>query len=87
MSYAGTLSVEEIAHFMNKSPMFVRRSIENGSLPIGAYDRQGSRGSYYISPKRAEEYLGYVRGNENEEENLSNISFDDDYDGIISQSS
>lgn len=75
MNCAGTLSVEEIANFIGKSPMFVRRSIENGSLPIGAYDREGKRGNYYISPKRAYEYIGYKR--DEEENNFRGYGNDD----------
>lgn len=50
---------------MGKSETFVRKSIENGSLPIGCYVRQGTRGSYYISPKRSWVWLGYIRDEEN----------------------
>jgi len=56
-----SLSVKEIADFMGRSEVFVRGAIENGSLPIGCYTRNGSKGSYYISPKRAKEYLGYEK--------------------------
>ena len=65
MNYQGTLTVKEIANWIDRSEVFVRRSIENGSLPIGAYTREGSKGAYYISPKRAWEYLGYKRDEEN----------------------
>ena len=58
-------TVSEIAEYMGKSEVFVRKSIENGSLPIGCYVRQGTKGSYYISPKRAWVWLGYVRNEEN----------------------
>lgn len=68
MDFSGTLSVEEIANFIGKSKVFVRKSIENGSLPIGAYTREGTAGSYYISPKRAWEYMGYKR----DEESINN---------------
>lgn len=61
MDNRGTLSIDEVADFMGKSKLFVRRSIENGSLPIGCYTKEGTRCSYYISPKRAYEYLGYER--------------------------
>lgn len=64
MNYKGSLSVKEIAEFMGKSQIFVRKSIENGSLPIGSYNREGKKASYYISPKRAAEWLGYVRDDE-----------------------
>lgn len=72
MTYKGTLSIEEVAAFMGKSKLFVRRSIENGSLPIGAYTKEGKVGSYYISPKRAYEYMGYKR-----DEESTNDSTDD----------
>lgn len=58
--FKGTLTVKEIAEWIGKSEVFVRKSIENGSLEIGAYTR-GDRGSYYISPKLAWERLGYRR--------------------------
>lgn len=61
MRYDGTLTVEEIAAFTHKKPTFIRKAIENGSLPIGSYNREGSRASYYISPKRAYEWIGYKR--------------------------
>jgi len=60
----GSLSVEEVAEFMGKSKLFVRRSIENGTLPIGCYTKEGNRTSYYISPKRVYEYMGYKRDEE-----------------------
>lgn len=72
MSFEGSLTIKELAHFMDKSEVFVRKSIENGSLPIGSYTREGKKSSYYISPKRAYEWLGYMR---NEEEN--NYRIDD----------
>ena len=63
--YRGSLTIREIANFIGKSEVFVRKSIENGSLGIGAYDREGSRANYYISPKLAYERLGYRRNEEN----------------------
>lgn len=71
MSYRGTLTIREIAGFIGKSEVFVRKSIENGSLPIGSYTREGKKASYFISPKRAEEWLGYKR-----EENTNDDSSD-----------
>ena len=65
MEMKGSLSVKEIAEFIGKSEVFVRASIENGSLPIGSYDRKGKRANYFISPKRAYEWLGYIRHEEN----------------------
>ena len=65
MNYKGTLTIREIAEFIGKSEVFVRGSLENGSLGIGAYDRKGGRANYYISPKLAYERLGYVRDEKN----------------------
>lgn len=65
VEYSGSLTVKEIAAFIGKSEVFVRAGIENGSLPIGGYDRKGERANYYISPKRAYEWLGYIRHEEN----------------------
>ena len=53
---------------MGKSEVFVRESIKNGSLPIGSYTQKGDRASFYISPKRAYEWLGY----RNEEDSCYN---------------
>lgn len=70
--WQGSIEVEEIARWMQKSPTFVRKSIENGSLPIGSYNKNGNRGSYYISPKRAYEYIGYIREEDlRDEENIN----------------
>lgn len=65
MNYEGSLTVIEIAAWIHKSPHFVRKGIENGSLGIGGYVKEGSKGSYYISPKLAWERLGYRRNEEN----------------------
>ena len=65
IDFEGTLTVQEVAKFMHKSEVFVRAGLENGSLPIGSYDKRGGRASYYISPKRAYEWLGYRRHEEN----------------------
>lgn len=70
LSYKGTLTVKEIAEWIDKSEIFVRKAIENGSLDIGAYTRD-ERGSYYISPKLAWERLGYRR---DEETNSNDIA-------------
>lgn len=67
--HRGTLTVKEIADWIDRSEIFVRKSIENGSLAIGAYTRQGSRGTYYISPKLAWERLGYRRDEESDYNN------------------
>ena len=74
MVYDGSLSIEEVATFMNKSKLFVRKSIENGTLPIGCYVKEGNRTSFYISPKRAFEYMGYKR----DEESINNSITNDD---------
>lgn len=64
MRYDGSLTVQEIADFTGKDDVFIRKAIENGSLGIGAYVRNGTRASYYISPKLAWERLGYKRNEE-----------------------
>ena len=61
MRYDGSLTVGEIANFIDRSPTFVRNAIKNGSLDIGAYTEKGSRSTFYISPKLAWERLGYRR--------------------------
>lgn len=65
MDFNGSLTVKEIAEFIGKTEVFVRAGLENGSLPIGSYDRKGKRANYFISPKRAYEWLGYIRHEEN----------------------
>ena len=67
MNYEGTLTVKEISAWIHRSEIFVRKAMENGSLDIGAYTREGSKGAYYISPKLAWERLGYRREEGNEE--------------------
>jgi len=81
MRWQGSIDVEDIAKWMSKSPTFVRKSIENGSLPIGCYNKNGNRGSYYISPKRAYEYIGYIREEDkrDEENNIDSIAADNRY--------
>lgn len=69
MRYDGSLTVKEIAGWIHRSEVFVRRALENGSLGIGAYNREGKNGSYYISPKLAWERLGYRRDEENTDSN------------------
>ena len=64
MRYDGTLTVGEIAEWIDRSPTFVRKAIKNGSLAIGAYTEEGSRSTFYISPKLAWERLGYRRDEE-----------------------
>ena len=78
MNYKGTLSVKEISDWIGRSEVFVRKSIENGSLGIGAYTREGSKGAYYISPKLAWERLGYRRDEEgNADGSLYSIEYID----------
>jgi len=64
MRFDGTLKVEEIAAWIDRSPTFVRKAMKNGSLDIGAYTEEGSRSTFYISPKLAWERLGYRRDEE-----------------------
>lgn len=64
--WSGTLTIQEVARFMGRSEFFVRKSIENGSLPIGCFTREGKKAGYYISPKRAYEWLGYMRDEKND---------------------
>ena len=65
MRFDGSLTVKEIADWTGRSEVFIRKSIENGSLGIGAYMRENKNASYYISPKLAWERLGYRRDEEN----------------------
>lgn len=68
----GSLTIDEVATYMGKSKLFVRKAIENGSLPIGCYTKNGNKASYYISPIRAYQWMGYKRDEE---------SINDDTDG------
>lgn len=76
MRYDGSLSVKEIADWIDRSESFVRGAMENGSLAIGGYVRNGSRGAYYISPKLAWERLGYRR-NEEDTDGYSTLPHDE----------
>ena len=75
MRYDGSISVKEIANWINRSESFVRGAMENGSLDIGGYVRNGSRGTYYISPKLAWERTGYRR-NEEDTDGYSTLPHD-----------
>ena len=53
------ITIKQASEIMGKSEQFIRIGIERGILPIGACVRNGSRASYYISPKLFYEFTGY----------------------------
>lgn len=52
------ISVKEAAKLMEKSEMFVRIGLREGTLPIGTAIKTSSKYTYHISPKLLKEYLG-----------------------------
>lgn len=53
------ISVEEAAKLMGVSKQFIRVGLQNGSLPFGkAVKITGDKYTYYISPKRFNEFTG-----------------------------
>lgn len=75
MRFDGTLSVEEIAAWIHRSPTFVRKAMKNGSLDIGAFTEEGSRSTFYISPKLAWERLGYRRDETNDDYSADAVEY------------
>jgi hypothetical protein len=64
------IKVSEVAKLMGKSEQFVRIGLQRGLLPIGTAIKNGSKYSYYISPKLLEEYIGKdIKGNERNKRN------------------
>ena len=57
-----SISINEAAKLMNKSPQYIRQGMIMGILPIGSvFKSQGStKYSYYISPKKFYEFTGII---------------------------
>lgn len=55
----GNIPIKTAAELMGKSPHFVRLAMQQGTLPIGAVIKNGSKSSYYISPKLFHEVTGF----------------------------
>lgn len=52
------LSVSECASLMNVSEQFIRVGLQKGVLPFGYAVKMSSQYTYFISPKKFEEYTG-----------------------------
>lgn len=58
----GGVPVSDAAKVFGKEPCWVRQGIRDGWLPIGyvTTKENGTKGSFYISPKKLWEETGYV---------------------------
>lgn len=54
------ISVRDAAERMGKSQQFVRIGLQRGLLPFGTAVKMSSKWTYYISPKKFDEYVGGV---------------------------
>jgi transcriptional regulator with XRE-family HTH domain len=52
------VSIADAAKKLNKSPQFVRISLQMGTAPFGFATRTSTRWSYHISYKKLNEYIG-----------------------------
>lgn len=52
------IKVSDAARLMGVSEQFIRIGIRTGRLPIGEAVKLSSRWTYYISPKRFEDFTG-----------------------------
>lgn len=57
------ITVKEAAKIMGKSQQFVRVGLQRGLLPFGTAFKMSNKYSYYISPKKFYEYVGYTPEN------------------------
>lgn len=53
------ITVEEAAKIMGVSKLFVRAGLRDGTLPFGTAAKMSSKWTFYISPKKFYEYVGY----------------------------
>lgn len=56
----GNVPVSVAQKVFGKSGTWVRKGMEDGWLDIGVATGNGSRGNYYISPKKLWELTGYL---------------------------
>lgn len=56
------MTVSEAAEIMGKSQMFVRIGLQRGLLPFGTAVKMSKTWTYYISPEKFYNYVGYVPG-------------------------
>lgn len=52
------LSVKQAAELLDKSPQFVRVSLQQGVAPYGFAVKTSSKWTYHISAKKLQEYIG-----------------------------
>ena len=52
------ISIQDAAELMGKSPQFIRIGLQRGLLPFGTAVKMSSRWTYYIYPKKFDEYVG-----------------------------
>lgn len=53
------LSVKEAAEAMNVSQQFIRIGLQRNQLPFGIAIKTSNKWTYYISPKKFYEFVGY----------------------------
>lgn len=53
------ITIKEAAKIMGKSEQFVRVGLQRNKLPFGVAYKMSTKYSYYISPKKFYEYVGY----------------------------
>lgn len=54
----GRLSVEEAARLINANPQFIRTGLQQGVFPWGYAVKTSSQYTYFILPKKFEEFTG-----------------------------
>ena len=54
------ITIKEAAKILGKSEQFIRVGLQRGLLPFGVAYKMSSKYSYYISPKKFYEYVGYI---------------------------
>jgi len=54
------LSVKDAAEIMEVSQQFIRVGLQRGLLPFGTAIKLSSVWTYYISPQKFDEYIGYI---------------------------
>lgn len=52
------ISVKEASNITGMSEQFIRIGLQRGLIPIGTAVKMSSRWTYYISPKKLEEFTG-----------------------------
>lgn len=65
------IKVKEAAQIMGKSEQFVRIGLQRGILPFGVAIKTSNNYTYYISPKKFNEYVGYYHSDNDSNEDSS----------------